>query len=76
MNNIIMRQQFEVPVSQVFDALSKHATFDMVLWAMQSVRTRDAEAPLPPDGVGFIRNMGLGPIKPIKEQITRMAKDR
>ena len=34
------------------------------------VRIKDSTDPERPDGVGSVRRMGIGPIKPLQEQIT------
>lgn len=70
MKKIVMQQLFDTPIERVFDSLSRHATFNTVLWPVHSLRIKDAAAPQPPDGVGSTRKMGIGPIKPIRETIT------
>ena len=69
MNSIQVKQEFNAPVEQVFDLLSKHATYNVAFAPIQVVRVKDSTAPERPDGLGSIRRMGLGPIKPIQEQI-------
>ncbi|MDH4394214.1 MAG: SRPBCC family protein [Limnobacter sp.] len=70
MPQIVMQQQFNAPVSKVFGLLSKHATFDALFWPIKSVRIQDSEDPSNADGLGSIREMGVGPLKLIREQIT------
>lgn len=70
MPQIVMQQQFNAPVSKVFGLLSKHATFDALFWPIKSVRIKDSEDPSNADGLGSIREMGVGPFKMIREQIT------
>lgn len=70
MPQIVMQQRFNAPVEKVFEVFGKHATFDTVLWPIQSVRIQDSSDPSNPDGLGSIRLMGLGPVKFIREQIT------
>jgi uncharacterized protein YndB with AHSA1/START domain len=70
MNSIQVKQEFDAPVEQVFDLLSKHATYNVAFAPVQVVRVKDAADPERPDGLGSIRRMGFGPIKPIQEQIT------
>ncbi len=36
------------------------------------VRVKDSADPERPDGLGSVRRMGFGPIKPLQEQITLM----
>ncbi|KAF1027714.1 MAG: hypothetical protein GAK29_00525 [Acinetobacter bereziniae] len=70
MNSIQVKQEFDAPVEQVFELLSKHATYNVAFAPVQVVRVKDAADPERPDGLGSIRRMGFGPIKPIQEQIT------
>lgn len=70
MKSIQVQQQFNAPLEHVFELLSKHATYNQVFAPVQVVRIKDAADPNRPDGVGSIRKMGIGPIKPLKEQIT------
>lgn len=70
MNAIQVKQEFNAPIDVVFDLLSKHATYNQVFAPVQVVRIKDSADPQRPDGVGSIRKMGIGPIKPLQEQIT------
>ena len=70
MNSIQVKQEFNAPVEQVFDLLSKPPTNNLAFAPIQVVRVKDSTDPERPDGLGSIRRMGLGPIKPIQEQIT------
>ncbi len=70
MNSIQVKQEFNAPIDQVFELLSKHATYNIAFAPIQVVRVKDALDPERPDGVGSVRRMGFGPIKPIKEEIT------
>ena len=70
MNLIQVKQEFDAPVAQVFDLLSKHATYNIAFAPVQVVRVKDSADTERPDGLGSIRRMGFGPIKPIQEQIT------
>lgn len=72
MKSIQIEQKFNAPVEQVFELLSKHATYNTAFAPIQVVRVQDAADPERPDGVGSIRRMGFGPIKPIQEKITLM----
>lgn len=67
---IIITQKFDLPVADVFDFLSKHASYNQVFWPIQVVRTKDSADPQRPDGLGSQRKMGVGPIKPVTEEIT------
>ena len=70
MNSIQVEQQFNAPIEIIFELLAKHATYNQVFAPIQVVRIKDAADPQRPDGVGSIRKMGVGPIKPLQEQIT------
>lgn len=70
MNSIQVQQEFNAPLSTVFELLSKHATYNEIFSPVQVVRVKDAADPIRPDGVGSVRKMGFGPIKPLQEQIT------
>ena len=70
MNSIQVKKEFNAPVDQVFDLLSKHATYNVAFAPIQVERIKDSTDPERPDGVGSIRRMGFGPIKPLREQIT------
>ncbi len=70
MNSIQVKKEFNAPVDQVFDLLSKHATYNVAFAPIQVERFKDSSDPERPDGVGSIRRMGFGPIKPLREQIT------
>ncbi|QIO06170.1 SRPBCC family protein [Acinetobacter shaoyimingii] len=70
MKSIQVNQEFNAPLETVFEALSKHATYNDVFAPVQVVRIKDSADPERPDGVGSVRKMGIGPVKPLKEQIT------
>lgn len=70
MNSIQVKQEFNASIDTVFELLSKHATYNQVFAPVQVVRIKDAADPQRPDGVGSVRKMGIGPIKPLQEQIT------
>ncbi|OTG82991.1 SRPBCC family protein [Acinetobacter sp. ANC 4648] len=70
MNAIQVKKEFNAPIDQVFELLSKHETYNVAFAPVQVVRVKDAADPERPDGLGSIRRMGFGPIKPIQEQIT------
>ncbi len=72
MNNIQIKKKFNAPVEQVFDLLSKHSTYNVAFAPVQVVRVKDSADPERPDGLGSVRRMGFGPIKPLQEQITLM----
>ncbi|MEC7118420.1 MAG: SRPBCC family protein [Pseudomonadota bacterium] len=70
MPEINVRQRFNQPPEQVFAALGTHQGLNQLFWPIQVQRVRDATDPQHPDGVGSVRKMGLGWIKPLAEQIT------
>lgn len=70
MNSIQVKQEFNAPLETVFELLSKHATYNQVFAPVQVERIKDAADPQRPDGVGSVRKMGIGPVKPLQEQIT------
>ena len=67
MNNIQIKKEFNAPVEQVFDLLSKHSTYNVAFAPVQVVRVKDSEDPERPDGIGSVRRMGFGPIKPFQD---------
>nr|WP_298892840.1 SRPBCC family protein [uncultured Acinetobacter sp.] len=69
---IVIEQKFNRPVAEVFEVLSKHASYNRIFKPIQVVRIKDATDPQRPDGVGSVRKMGLGLVKPIQEQITKL----
>ncbi len=70
MNSIQVKKEFNAPIDQVFDLLSKHATYNVAFAPIQVERIKDSNDPERPDGVGSVRRMGFGPVKPLREQIT------
>ncbi len=70
MNAIQVKKEFPAPLSQVFDLLSKHATYNVAFAPIQVERIQDSTDPERPDGLGSVRSLGFGPIKPLKEKIT------
>lgn len=70
MPSVQIKKEFNASVEQVFDLLSKHSTYNTAFAPIQVVRTTDSSDPNRPDGVGSIRKMGFGPVKPLQEQIT------
>lgn len=70
MKLIQVKKEFNAPVEQVFDLLSKHSTYNVAFAPIQVVRVKDSADPERPDGVGSVRRMGFGPVKPLQEQIT------
>ncbi|TXJ08314.1 MAG: SRPBCC family protein [Acinetobacter sp.] len=73
---ITVKQKFNRPVAEVFDLLSKHATYNAMFFPVQVVRVQDAADPQRPDGLGSIRRMGFGKIKPLQEQITKVEENQ
>lgn len=76
MNAIKIEQNFDAPIHEVFELLSKHDTYNIAFAPIQVRRVKDATDPNRPDGLGSIRRMGFGPIKPIQEIITHMDVDQ
>ena len=70
MKSIQVKKEFNAPIEKVFELLSKHATYNVAFAPIQVVRVKDSADPQRPDGVGSVRRMGFGPIKPLQEQIT------
>lgn len=70
MNAITVKKEFNAPVEQVFELLSKHSTYNVAFAPIQVVRVKDSADPERPDGLGSVRRLGLGLIKPLQEQIT------
>ncbi|WP_180054566.1 SRPBCC family protein [Acinetobacter sp. YH12142] len=70
MKSIQVKKEFNAPVEQVFDLLSKHSTYNVAFAPIQVVRVKDSADPERLDGVGSVRRMGFGPVKPLQEQIT------
>lgn len=76
MNYIEIKKEFKAPVAEVFELLSKHATYNQAFAPLQVVRTKDSPDPERPDGVGSIRRMGFGPVKPLQEEITLLEQNQ
>ena len=70
MHSIQVKKEFNAPIDQVFDLLSKHSTYNIAFAPIQVERIKDSADPERPDGVGSVRRMGFGPVKPLREQIT------
>lgn len=73
---IVVKQEFHQPIAKVFSLLSKHQTYNQIFAPLQVVRSRDGENEQHPDGVGSVRKMGFGKIKPLQEQITIVERNR
>ncbi|MDY6450836.1 SRPBCC family protein [Acinetobacter faecalis] len=70
MDSILITKDFDAPIEQIFELLSKHDTYNVAFAPMQVERIKDALDVNRPDGVGSIRKLGLGKVKPLQEQIT------
>ena len=70
MHSMNVRQRFSQSPEQVFALFDTHAKLNRLFWPLQVVRSQDASDPHCPDGVGSVRRMGIGLLKPIAEQIT------
>ncbi len=60
MHAIQIKKEFNAPVAQVFELLSKHATYNIAFAPMQVVRIKDSADPERPDGVVRCVVWGLG----------------
>lgn len=69
-NAIQVKKEFPAAIDKVFELLSKHDAYNVAFAPMQVERIKDSADPERPDGVGSVRSIGLGPVKPLKEQIT------
>lgn len=69
MAKITVQQKFKYAPQQVFEAFSRHSIYNEAFWPVQVERIKDSADPQNPDGLGSVRQMGFGPIKPVKEQI-------
>ena len=76
MNAIQIKKEFNAPVETVFELLSKHATYNIAFAPIQVVRVKDSTDPERPDGVGSVRRLGLGTIKPLQEEITLLTPNQ
>ncbi|MCO8045504.1 SRPBCC family protein [Acinetobacter bohemicus] len=76
MNSIQVKKEFPASVAQIFDLLSKHATYNIAFAPLQVERIKDSADAERPDGVGSVRSMGIGPVKPLKEQITLLEENQ
>ena len=70
MNAITIKTKFNAPIEQVFELLSKHATLNEAFAPVQVERIVDSSDANCPDGLGSIRRIGFGAVKPLQEQIT------
>ncbi len=76
MNAIQIKKEFNAPIETVFELLSKHATYNIAFAPIQVVRVKDSTDPERPDGVGSVRRLGLGTIKPLQEEITLLTPNQ
>lgn len=70
MNKIQIETEFNAPLEQVFNLLSRHSAYNVAFAPIQVIRVKDSADPERPDGLGSIRRMGFGPVKPLQEKIT------
>lgn len=75
-NVITVKKEFRVPIAEVFELLSKHATYNQAFAPLQVIRVKDSADPQRPDGIGSVRRMGFGPIKPLQEEITFLDENK
>ncbi len=76
MDSILITKEFNAPIEQIFELLSKHDTYNIAFAPMQVERIKNALDANRPDGVGSIRKLGLGKIKPLQEQITLLLPNK
>lgn len=76
MNAMQIKKEFNAPIETVFELLSKHATYNIAFAPIQVVRVKDSTDPERPDGVGSVRRLGLGFIKPLQEEITLLTPNQ
>lgn len=69
MGKITVKQYFKQSPEMVFSVLSKHNTYNTAFWPLQVERIKDSANPDNPDGIGSIRQMGFGSVKPLLEEI-------
>lgn len=70
MNSIQIKREFTAPIAQVFKLLSQHESYNIAFSPAQVERIKTSTDPDHPDGVGSVRRIGYGAIKPLKEKIT------
>ncbi|MFW2161608.1 SRPBCC family protein [Acinetobacter beijerinckii] len=75
-NVITVKKEFRAPIAEVFELFSKHATYNQAFAPLQVIRVKDSADPQRPDGIGSVRRMGFGPIKPIQEEITFLDENK
>ena len=76
MKSIQVKKEFNAPIEQIFNLLSKHATFNTAFAPVQVVRVKDSTDPQRPDGLGSVRRLGFGPVKPLQEEITLVQENQ
>lgn len=76
MSTFRVQQYFAQKPEQVFATFSKHSIYADAFWPLQIQRVKDAADPQNPDGLGSVRAMGFGPLKPVREQITAIEPSR
>lgn len=66
---IVVKQYFKQEPAYVFAALSKHSTYNTAFWPLRVERIKDAVDVNYPDGVGSVRQLGLGKLASLREEI-------
>ena len=69
MDSILITKEFNAPIEQIFELLSKHDTYNIAFAPMQVERIKNALDANRPDGVGSIRKLGLGKISLYKSKL-------
>jgi len=56
-NVITVKKEFNAPLDDVFNLLSKHSTYNTAFAPLQVVRIKDSADSKRPDGLGSVRRM-------------------
>jgi ribosome-associated toxin RatA of RatAB toxin-antitoxin module len=75
-DSIQVQKKFNAPLQDVFNLLAQHATYNVAFAPIQVERIVDSLDPQRPDGLGSVRRLGFGPVKPLKEEITLMQENQ
>ncbi len=70
MARFVIAQHFDAPVDAVFARFDTHEKLNRLFAPLQAERVRAGNHPSQPDGVGSVRRLGFGPVKPLAEEIT------
>lgn len=70
MATISIQQRFTQSPEQVFAVLGTHAGLGVCFAPLQVTKVQDSADTHHPDGVGSVRKMGFGSVKPLYEEVT------